>query len=427
MQKSTSKISNQQPTPDTNLIITKQSKQTLTNKQKEFNRLVKQLEKLKTDHQQLTTKLSNCLTYYSKNIYPLIEHITEMRTTSVKMMFKFYEEKQLLKKADKNLLGDMILETINSILSTAEKEPDAEIITIFNKLNAFTYEEIKKNDFNNLKIEMEQMFEGMGYETDFGDINENMTEFEILQKLKEKSAEYQKQEEDKNSNKKKTKKELQQEQNEKLVEAAKKKNLNTIYKQLAKIFHPDLEIDESKKKQKEELMKQLTVAYEANDLHTLLKLEMEWILKEEHNLEKLSDDKLGIYNQVLKEQIQNVEMEIEMETVHPRYVRLQKFETFPYQLEIKHLVKETKELKELESLLVDDATNLSGNNAVNYVKDSIKQYKKYQQMNKSYFQFLEIDDMGDVDDDFMQKMGEAMFEQEKNTNPNKPKKKTRRK
>ncbi len=61
-------------------------------------------------------------------------------------------------------------------------------------------------------------------------------------------------------------------------------------------------------------MKQLVVAYEKNDFHALLQLELQWIYKEENNLELLSEEKLNIYIQVLKEQEQELEKQKDNKT-----------------------------------------------------------------------------------------------------------------
>jgi hypothetical protein len=57
----------------------------------------------------------------------------------------------------------------------------------------------------------------------------------------------------------------------------------------------------------------------------LLRLEISWIQKEENNPDKLSDEKLKRYNEVLKEQVQELEYEINMLLEHSRYQPLQKF------------------------------------------------------------------------------------------------------
>jgi len=152
------------------------------------------------------------------------------------------------------------------------------------------------------------------------------------------------QEQQDEAKKKKTKKQLAQEGKEKEMEAARKKDISSLYKQLAKAFHPDLETDETLKKGREEMMKQLTVAYDNNDLHTLLKLELEWIKKEESNLDKLSADKLAIYNEVLREQVIELHFQMEELTEHPRYEPLLRYtDILPF--------RNQKELNEIKNYL----------------------------------------------------------------------------
>jgi hypothetical protein len=66
-------------------------------------------------------------------------------------------------------------------------------------------------------------------------------------------------------------------------------------------------------------MQELTVAYRNNDMHTLLRLEMEWIQREEGDIERLTDEKVAIYNQTLKVQVQDLERELNELPYHPRY------------------------------------------------------------------------------------------------------------
>jgi len=65
--------------------------------------------------------------------------------------------------------------------------------------------------------------------------------------------------------------------------------------------HPDLEQDAERRRQKETVMQELTAAYRNHDLHTLLRLELEWIRREECDLDRMTEEKLAIYNSVFKE------------------------------------------------------------------------------------------------------------------------------
>src|SRR5262249_15866544 len=67
------------------------------------------------------------------------------------------------------------------------------------------------------------------------------------------------------------------------------------------------------------LMQELTEAYRQNDLHTLLRLEMQWIENESDNIERLTEEKLGVYNEVLAGQIDGLEKRLRNLVYHPRY------------------------------------------------------------------------------------------------------------
>ena len=75
-------------------------------------------------------------------------------------------------------------------------------------------------------------------------------------------------------------------------------------------------------------MQELTVAYRNSDLHTLLRLEIEWIKREQGNLDRLTDEKLAIYNDVLKEQADKLRDEIRELPYHPRYAPLAVMDPF---------------------------------------------------------------------------------------------------
>jgi hypothetical protein len=124
---------------------------------------------------------------------------------------------------------------------------------------------------------------------------------------------------------KKTKRQLAMEARAEEMEKARNRSFSAIYKQLARSFHPDLEQDETLKKEKEELMKQLTSAYEAKDLHTLLKLEAQWLSSNSANIQSLTEEKLSIYNAVLKEQVAELEVEYHRTFGHPRFEPLMQY------------------------------------------------------------------------------------------------------
>ena len=103
------------------------------------------------------------------------------------------------------------------------------------------------------------------------------------------------------------------------AEEFRKRSIATIYKQLARVLHPDLERDRDRQKQKMELMQELTAAFRENDLHTLLRLEMQWIEKEGGDVERLTEEKLDVYNEFLNRQVEGLEQRLRDLVFRPRY------------------------------------------------------------------------------------------------------------
>jgi len=70
-------------------------------------------------------------------------------------------------------------------------------------------------------------------------------------------------------------------------------------------------------------MKKLTVAYENQDLHTLLSLEITWMNRIASNGSKShlqnAGEQLNIYNALLKDQVQSLQEELDYLFRHPRY------------------------------------------------------------------------------------------------------------
>ena len=69
-------------------------------------------------------------------------------------------------------------------------------------------------------------------------------------------------------------------------------------------------------------MKTISSAYEAKDLPTLLMLEMQWVYKEAENIDQLSDDKLDVFIDMLKDQVKELKDDLEMLKLHPKYHRV---------------------------------------------------------------------------------------------------------
>lgn len=318
--------------------IVQHSKSThlLSPSQKTFNRLRKKIETLQKKLQQEHQQLDHSLAFYQEKIQPAQKKWYQVLSEVVKLAYEQYQKPKHFSPKERNILKEFLLNKINEIFSsTPLDEHEIEMRSIFEDLSGLSYQEILSEGFSNMKQEIEDMFKENGVDVDLSHINmtENTEEierqfFDAMFDAKQMMEELEEQEEP--VIKPKTKKQLQKEAKVQELEKLQQKGIGTIYKQLAKIFHPDLEHSSERKAEKEQLMKQLTSAYENNDLHTLLMLEMEWMNPSEEDAKAQSDELLKIYNSILKEQVATLQESIEMAFLHPKYVSIQSYATHPF-------------------------------------------------------------------------------------------------
>jgi len=96
-------------------------------------------------------------------------------------------------------------------------------------------------------------------------------------------------------------------------QAAKEVNqsLRDVFRKLVSALHPDREPDSTERVRKNQLMQRVNQAYEANDLLTLLGLQLEIEQIDATHLSSTSAERLAHYNQILREQLTRLEAELE--------------------------------------------------------------------------------------------------------------------
>ncbi len=147
---------------------------------------------------------------------------------------------------------------------------------------------------------------------------------------------------------KKSKRQKDKAERQQIEELIQSKTIRSIYISLTKALHPDTELDEELKKEKEELMKMVTSAYEAKDLEALLRLEMEWVITTNEQIDGLSIDKLNHYLVVLKERILELEQTKKSLLNDPRFKEIATYLEYEEEQAI-DLIHEEEKLIQLES------------------------------------------------------------------------------
>ena len=295
----------------------------LTKAQQTFNRLVTRIDSLRLKIERETRRLDEALAYYGEHLYPRLKRKTELRKGFVRALAAFLDDKRQKGKRARITLRQVLADQLAEIHFEEGSLADDDLRALFERLHGRGFEELASEGFEETPEQIESMFSDFGIDLDLSDIKPGMNEETLAAKTAETMArlrrEFEEEQQRFSPRRRKNQRQREKEERQRQAEELRKKTVATIYKQLARVLHPDLELDAAIRRQKEVLMRELTVAYRNNDMLTLLRLEMEWIEREEGDIERLTEAKLAIYNQTLNEQVQNLERELYELPYHPRY------------------------------------------------------------------------------------------------------------
>lgn len=373
-------------------VTKKKTKLEFTPAQATFNKNRRKIDKLRSQILTLKSDLDAALAQYHSKHLPLHRKTSEMITNYIFELFTLTTPPKALTKDQREVLDDLVKQDISIIFDLV---PHAEVHDEIKKLHEEIHGISSSDAFHEQMSELKAMLkEKSGVEDiDFSELNPNDSLHEILQKIAMAAAEAS-HNNDKASSpppRMKTKKQLLKEQKAQELETLQNKSLNTIYKQLAKEIHPDLEQDPKIRKEKEEVMKRLTTAYESNDLTTLLMLQSEWLDSEQVAEGKIDNETIKIYNSVLKDQIDVLQFDIDMLIMHPRYIEI--FSMIQYE-PLAPLKSMSQAFSETESLLeeyTEKLSDLKRPNALKILKADLEKIKDHFDFMDEMEEFLALD------------------------------------
>ena len=357
--------------------VKKSSPQNLSAAQKTFQRLKKKIESLQCEAEMVEKDLEKCLKFHHSHILPMRKEFIEATKEMVIVLYRHYKDKKRRSSMQNEALRRVILNNLDQVLqSTKYTNVDPEIAVIFEELEGVSVNDVASQELNNFKETMQAMFKNeVGGDIDLSLLENADDEIEIMRKIVEAMGEAKTSNMEKKKEevcKPKSKKQLLKEQKVKEFEALQKREISTVYKQLAKVFHPDLEQDLEEKKEKEKLMKRLTSAYDNGDLHALLLLEMEWMNRTSGQGKVQSDDQLKIYNSLLKDQIASLEENIAFSMIHPRYFPIQPYIAEDDFLGLMTLELDYHELKAKTENVKNILSDLQGKNGSKIVLEIVE-------------------------------------------------------
>ena len=387
--------------PASSLQINKQ--QTAANPtQLAFNKLVQQLEKARQKLEKTKQLLDEKKSYTNTHLLPEVVREYKLK---VRIIEQFYEECISTKaKKRKELLARFILNEVQLMYLFPMGLPERageRLEEIADACEKIAYPETDDDEFADLDqfifdemiAEVKERCAEMGVEIDLSELTPEMSPQEVQSRIHRLLEEADAPEEKKSRPKKKSKKELEREQKQLQKEGARKKSIGSIYKSLAKLMHPDLEKDPEERLKKEEIMKELTLAYKANDLYTLLHLEQEWMSSNRERLNEMNDDQLKIYLELLREQVQELQQQEAILVHHQDYMFMTTLAGGPFYL-MRWKPEHQKRIIEARIVSLDlDLMKLTGSKAgrTAFIKAELDRFKEQEEEDDfGMLQFMEL-------------------------------------
>ncbi|MFN8397402.1 MAG: J domain-containing protein [Bacteroidia bacterium] len=313
--------------PSNSLQIHPTEKASLSKAQKEFNRLTDRISSLRNRLLQTEKELGSLMQEYNARIPALMSQHSEMLG---KMAFALEDGAGATKLGKHQLesLGDVIRGLLDQVGMIRELTVGEE--ALFNRWSPMSYQEMideeEKTDREAFAQYVKAIF---GVEVDPDKLGDPEERERIEREIGQRNAEANERAHQWNGTGRRTKAQEKADQRRaekaKAAEEMKNRSLRSVYISLAKLLHPDTEQDDQLRKAKEEEMKRLGAAYESGDLSTMLQMELSWVHQQSNNLSKLSDEKLDLFNSVLRDQVKEMEFELWEMPSQPRFSPLSRF------------------------------------------------------------------------------------------------------
>jgi len=296
-------------------IVAAKAGNTLSADHKRFNSLTQQIAQ---SRRKLLAWKDNVLSFrqiYTETIVPLqVEAGRETRTWLFKLDALLATGKW--SKAERTTANQIVAEAASQLLVAHAN--DEELKALFERHAGVDFETDRQNILKSVK-DLTEAVTGV----DLGDDKDLNTQEDFIRRMhKSFKAQIQAQEAEASARvqqghrgaaaqKRAEQAQQRREQEAKLVS----QSIREIYRKLASALHPDRESDAVRRNEKTAMMQRVNQAYAANDLLSLLELQLEIEQIDAKHIANASARQVKHYNRILAEQLEELRDEIELEEV----------------------------------------------------------------------------------------------------------------
>ncbi len=291
-----------------------ESAKPLTKEQKRFNSYVRRIQQLRTDIERMKEQDLELRRVGEERVMP-----AEKKSMAAvrELVFALDRNRNVSALTAKQLdkFRGIMVEEISHLLQIHFYTEDEELKVLYEKysFDDQSWDEAQEMDEDDMKGMASEFFNNM-FGTNF-DAEDFDDPAKMREKMEARQAAFEAEEKartERRSQRKKTDRQLAAESKRQAAEEAVNKTAKQIYRDLIRHFHPDQEQDEQKRLEKTEIMKQITVAYDNDDHLKLLELQMTLLTERDNVFAKFDESQLKYLNDVLKKQVQELEVELEM-------------------------------------------------------------------------------------------------------------------
>jgi hypothetical protein len=350
----------------------------LNKKQQAFNRLVTAVERARARLDAARRRFDAALVFHAAHVRPRVERVVAARKDLVRALQPFLADRRL-KRREQQELRTILAEQLDAVLQ-GDADLDDDLRALFEALHGASLAELERDEMDDARVAMEGMFADLGLTIELSGFHAGMSEEDAAAKAAAIWEEARHQTDQTHarirSGRRTSKRQIREDERVRQLDELRKTNMGAIYRRLAKALHPDLEPDPDSRPRKSALMQEVTAAYARKDLHTLLRLELEWIHREESAHARMTDEKLDAYSQLLRDQVADLEAETAALPYSPRYQPLVQ-DVGPFGVDL--LLDGETEVRRLDDLaagLSATLAQLKTEHALQEVRDAIRVHRR---------------------------------------------------
>jgi hypothetical protein len=295
------------PTPQGLQISSATGDAALSPEQKRFNSLIKQIEKLRQTLAGWHEVIPQYVRAHAQVIVPLLQSIRDVQRKWVFALDGLLQQPGWT-KPERATLRELIANGAGGLLASQgpADEEDVELKALFDQHSEVDFDTEQQETRSALQAMLEA-----STGVDLGDPDEIRSEEELFQRMQEALQAHAAQAEAPAHEARASARRQTAAQKRREAEAQQAtQSVREVFRKLASALHPDREPDAQARVAKTALMQKVNQAYAANDLLTLLELQLQVEQVDASHVGRASAQRLKHYNKVLAEQVAELKDEI---------------------------------------------------------------------------------------------------------------------